>query len=121
MSEHQTNNSLKPSDEITEQLLILRSKLEDEEWRGQQDIEFVEALAQALAIIGFLAEETQKILESAFTFMREVTESALVVNPNDSDVSTPPTQTSGSRATRRARERVKKTPVSTHSNGAENA
>ena len=56
MSEHQTNNSLKPSDEITEQLLILRDKLDDEEWRGQQDIEFVEALAQALAIIGFLAE-----------------------------------------------------------------
>lgn len=105
MSEHQTNNSLKANEDVEKQLLILRAKLDDEAWVGQQDIEFVQALAQALAVIGFLAEETQKILRASFVFMREVSESPLIATP-DSDVSTAPTQTSGSRATRRARERV---------------
>ena len=129
MSEHQTNNSLKPSEDLEKHLLILRNKLDDEAWVEQQGIEFTQALAQALMVIGFLSEETHRLLQSAFVFMNEVAESALV-KPMDSDVSTAPTQTSGSRATRRARERVKKSaevkpetsvyPVYT-SRGAENA
>lgn len=127
MSEPQTNNSLKANDEVEKALLILRTKLDDEAWTGQQDIEFVHALAQALAVIGFLAEETQKLLQSSFAFMRDVAASPLV-GPVDSSVSTAPTQTpasAGSRATRRTRERVSKKPVQssayTPSRGAEHA
>ena len=121
------NNSLKANEEVEVALLILRTKLDDEAWTGQQDIEFVQALAQALAVIGFLAEETQKLLQSAFAFMRDVAASPLI-GPIDSSVSTTPTQTSASlrsRATRRTRERVSKKPAQTSayapSRGAEHA
>jgi len=120
LSEPQTNNSLIASDDLEKHLLILRNKLDDEAWVAQQDIEFVKALAHGLMVIGFLSEETHRILQAAFIFMNDVAESPLV-KPVDSDVSTAPTQTSGSRATRRARERVKKAPVYTPSRGAENA
>jgi len=120
LSEPQTNNSLIASDDLEKHLLILRNKLDDEAWVEQQGIEFTQALAQALMVIGFLSEETHRLLQSAFIFMNDVAESPLV-KPVDSDVLTAPTQTSDSRATRRARERVKKTPVYTPSRGAENA
>ena len=126
MSEPQTNNSLIASEELGKHILILTNKLGDEAWVEQQDIEFVDALKQALNLIGFLSEETHRLLQSAFIFMNDVAESPLV-KPVDSSVSVAPTQTSGSRATRRARERVSKsgavnpsTPVPT-SKGAENA
>jgi hypothetical protein len=129
LSEPQTNNSLIASEELSKHILILTNKLGDEAWVEQQGIEFVGALRQALMVIGFLSEETHRLLQSAFIFMNDVAESPLV-KPVDSDVSTAPTQTSGSRATRRARERVKKSaevkpetsvyPVYT-SRGAENA
>jgi hypothetical protein len=126
LSEPQTNNSLIASEELGKHILILTNKLGDEAWVEQQSIEFVDALKQALNLIGFLSEETHRLLQSAFIFMNDVAESPLV-KPVDSSVSVAPTQTSGSRATRRARERVSKsgavnpsTPVST-SRGAENA
>ena len=108
MSEPQTSNSLKANENLERHLLILRNKLDDEAWVEQQGIEFTQALAQALMVIGFLSEETHRLLQSAFIFMNDVAESALV-KPIDSDVLTARTQTSasaGSRATRRARERV---------------
>ena len=105
MSEPQTNNSLIASEDLEKDLLILSNKIDDKAWVEQQDIEFVKALENALMVIGFLSRETHRLLQSAFIFMNEVAESPLV-KPVDSDVSTAPTQTSGSRATRRARERV---------------
>ena len=98
---------MKPTSSVSDNLQYLFDLHSDEDWRKHNEPRLVEAIGVALNVINKLSEDTGNLLAHFYEYVNKVSLSPLVSIGSNSDVYNGPTQTSGNRATRRARVREK--------------
>jgi dynactin complex subunit len=105
MSEQLTSNTANPQSEAAKKLEGLTEMYNDLEWREKQDTKLIAGIEVAITTINNLTLGLTEFLSKFYQFVNDVSENPVLFSGVSSEGYEAPTQTSGNRATRRARDK----------------